>query len=133
MVRILSTILFVTLIGFASDCQAQRQGGLFQRHFRSQQLVHSQQVVQAPHASFQSQSSFSQSPFTPKPIEFSRYSTYRNPLVSRILDGKTTKYRDPAEVDSRYVGGFHQSHFENIGIPSGDIGIRGNAYQWRTW
>ena len=54
--------------------------------------------------------------------------------LSRIIDGKLThKYRNPAEVDSRYIGGFHQSNFQNIGIPSGDIGLRGNAYKWRTW
>lgn len=54
--------------------------------------------------------------------------------LSRIIDGKLTyRYRNPAEVDSRYIGGFHQSSFDNIGIPSGDIGIRGNAYKWRTW
>ena len=61
---------------------------------------------------------------------------YRKPQsrLSRIIDGKLTyRYRNPVEVDSRYIGGFHQSQFDNIGIPSGDIGIRGNAYKWRTW
>ena len=54
--------------------------------------------------------------------------------LSRIIDGPLTyRYRNPVEVDSRYIGGFHQSQFDNIGIPSGDIGIRGNAYKWRTW
>ena len=71
-----------------------------------------------------------------QPTRFSTESYFENrsPLISRILDGKMThKYRDPNEVDSRYIGGFHQSYFQNIGIPSGDIGIRGNAYNWRTW
>jgi hypothetical protein len=62
------------------------------------------------------------------------YFTPRRPKISMLLDGPMThKYRNPAEVDSRYIGGFHQSHFQNIGIPSGDIGLRGNAYNWRTW
>jgi len=62
------------------------------------------------------------------------YFTPRRPKLARLLDGEMThKYRNPAEVDSRYIGGFHQSHFQNIGIPSGDIGLRGNAYNWRTW
>jgi hypothetical protein len=62
------------------------------------------------------------------------YYTPRRPKLARIIDGPMThKHRNPAEVDSRYIGGFHQSHFNNIGIPSGDIGIRGNAYNWRTW
>jgi len=70
---------------------------------------------------------------TPKfPVE--DYFTPRRPKLSMLLDGPMThKYRNPAEVDSRYIGGFHQSHFQNIGIPSGDIGLRGNAYNWRTW
>ncbi len=66
------------------------------------------------------------------PIE--DYFTPRRPAIARILDGPMTyQYRNPAEVDSRYIGGFHQSHFQNLGIPSGDIGIRGNAYNWNTW
>ena len=70
---------------------------------------------------------------TPKfPVE--DYFTPRRPKLSMLLDGPMThKYRNPAEVDARYIGGFHQSHFQNIGIPSGDIGLRGNAYNWRTW
>jgi len=56
------------------------------------------------------------------------------PKLARLLDGPMTyKYRNPAEVDARYIGGLHQATFQNIGIPSGDIGIRGNAYNWRTW
>ena len=61
------------------------------------------------------------------------YSTGQSKL-SRLLDGPMThRYRNPAEVDSRYTGGFHQTHFDNIGLPSGDIGLRGNALNWRTW
>lgn len=62
------------------------------------------------------------------------YFTPRRPTIARILDGPMTyQYRNPAEVDARYIGGFHMSHFQNLGIPSGDIGIRGNAYNWNTW
>jgi hypothetical protein len=35
--------------------------------------------------------------------------------------------------NSRYIGGFHYSYFENLGIPSGDIGLRGNGVNWRPW
>jgi hypothetical protein len=41
--------------------------------------------------------------------------------------------RNAAEVNARYIGGFHYSHLDDVGIPSGDIGIRGNAYRWDTW
>ena len=74
----------------------------------------------------------SQNSGTVFPIE--DYFTPRLPKIARILDGPMNyQYRNPLEVDSRYIGGFHQSHFYNIGIPSGDIGIRGNAYNWNTW
>ena len=62
------------------------------------------------------------------------YADQRHPMISRVLDGPMThRHRDPVEVDSRYTGGFHQSHFQNLGLPSGDVGLRGNALNWRTW
>ena len=33
----------------------------------------------------------------------------------------------------RYIGAFHSSYFRDIGVPPGDIGLRGNgllAYPW---
>jgi hypothetical protein len=112
MIRLLATFLFLALICGASDCQAQRTRGLFLRHAPTQLNPRSA----AGHF----------------PLQTSHYSQRRNPKISRILDGPTS-YRNPAEVNARYIGGFHQSHFYNIGIPSGDIGIRGNAYHWRPY
>ena len=57
-----------------------------------------------------------------------------NAKLARLLDGPMTgKYRDPREVQSRYVGGFHQSQLYNVGIPTGDIGFRGNGVNWFQW
>lgn len=33
----------------------------------------------------------------------------------------------------RYVGGFHARYFENEGLPSGDIGLRGNGTMALPW
>ncbi len=33
----------------------------------------------------------------------------------------------------KYIGAFHSSHFSNIGVPSGDIGFRGNGIYWSPW
>jgi len=33
----------------------------------------------------------------------------------------------------RYYGGFHVRHLQDIGIPSGDLGIRGNGIYWNAW
>lgn len=33
----------------------------------------------------------------------------------------------------RYYGGFHARYFDNLGIPSGDIGLRGNSLYASPW
>ena len=124
MFRILAVLLFFAAANLTSDCVAQRPR-LFQRTFSTPATA---RLAPSPNL-FQNHSPFVQS----NRIELGRYSTYRNPFVSRILDGPTTPgRRNPYEVQSRYIGGFHQSHFDDIGIPSGDIGIRGNAFRWDT-
>lgn len=48
------------------------------------------------------------------------------------------RWRRPAPLnvidnESRYIGGLHYSYFQNLGIPTGDIGLRGNGVFWRPW
>jgi len=33
----------------------------------------------------------------------------------------------------RYFGGFHSSHYYDLGIPNGDKGFRGNGIYWTPW
>lgn len=33
----------------------------------------------------------------------------------------------------KYYGGFHSREMQNIGIPSSDIGLRGNGLYWGPW
>ena len=33
----------------------------------------------------------------------------------------------------KYYGAFHSSHFSNLGVPTGDIGFRGNSIYWSPW
>jgi len=134
--RILATTLLVTVCFCAfgsSDCEAQLFRGRFNRPQPAQIQQSAPPIFVKPAGHVGSYVPQDYSAPTVFPIE-SYLADSRNPVISRILDGKMThKYRNPAEVDSRYIGGFHQSHFNNIGIPSGDIGLRGNAYNWRTW
>lgn len=46
-----------------------------------------------------------------------------------------TRYRSPSveELYPKYYGSFHYRHLDNIGIPSGDIGIRGNGLYISPW
>ena len=114
----------------ADDCNAQ----LFRGRFLNPSAP---KVVAAPPLLYQPpgiEGTYVPQDYTAKPV-FPVADYYpKQSKISRLLDGPLThKYRHPAEVDARYVGGFHQTHFHNLGIPSGDIGIRGNAYKWRTW
>lgn len=132
--RILATTLLVTVffcVFDSSDCEAQL--------FRNRNRLPQAQIQQSAPPLFVKPAGHvgayvPQVNSGPTVFPVESYFENRNPVISRILDGKMThKYRNPVEVDSRYIGGFHQSHFNNIGIPSGDIGLRGNAYNWRTW
>lgn len=46
-----------------------------------------------------------------------------------------TRYRSPSveELYPKYYGSFHYRHLDNIGIPSGDIGLRGNGLYMSPW
>jgi len=115
----------------AQDCDAQ----ILRGRFRSQTAS---SVVAAPPLLFQPANHVGvyvpQDPAAKPVFPIEDYFPQKQSKISRILDGPMThKYRNPAEVDARYVGGHHQSYFQNLGIPSGDIGIRGNSYKWRTW
>ena len=46
-----------------------------------------------------------------------------------------TRYRSPSveELYPKYYGGFHYRHLDNIGIPHGDIGLRGNGLYMSPW
>jgi|688.fasta_scaffold646428_2 hypothetical protein len=46
--------------------------------------------------------------------------------------------RDPAARGGtpnypKYFGGFHSSHYYDLGIPNGDKGFRGNGVYWTPW
>lgn len=46
-----------------------------------------------------------------------------------------TRYRSPSveELYPKYYGSFHYRHLDNIGIPNGDIGFRGNGIYMSPW
>jgi len=50
-----------------------------------------------------------------------------------ILQNPAAKPVFPVAAYSPKQSRISRTHFQNVGIPSGDIGIRGNAYRWRTW
>ena len=33
----------------------------------------------------------------------------------------------------KYVGGFHASYFRDLGVPPGDVGLRGNGLYMTPW
>ena len=40
---------------------------------------------------------------------------------------------DPRAVYPKYQGGFNSRALQNIGVPTGDIGIRGNGFMMNPW
>jgi hypothetical protein len=133
MARWIGATLFLASMIIVSDCQGQLfgNGWVRNRAERNPSISLFQQ-------DFRNANSYDALPskIVGQPYRFPTQAYYSSgqSKISRLLDGPMThKYRNPAEVDSRYIGGFHQSHFNNIGIPSGDIGLRGNALNWRTW
>ncbi|MEM7786048.1 MAG: hypothetical protein AAF939_19200 [Planctomycetota bacterium] len=116
MARLLTLAIASLALFCVPETEAQEGRGFFFRRARAQASP---------------QIKFNHGPYR---FETSRYYADQQSRLSRILDGPLTgKYRDPAEVDSRYVGGFHQRYFDNIGVPPGDIGIRGNGINWYLW
>ena len=130
--RSLITLLLATffaLVADTADCQAQLFGSRRAQSTRPRPAAPPILVQPPGLASYHVPRDWNAPTVFPK----AAYKPKQSKL-SRIIDGPLTyRYRNPVEVDSRYIGGFHQSQFDNIGIPSGDIGIRGNAYKWRTW
>lgn len=64
--------------------------------------------------------------------------------ISNVMQGTHTTNRfserwgrlgtlNVQDNDARYIGGLHRTYFQNLGIPSGDIGLRGNGVIWRPW
>lgn len=44
-----------------------------------------------------------------------------------------TNYRGGYEQYPKFIGGFHYHDLHNIGIPNGDIGLRGNGISMSPW
>ncbi len=101
----------------ATECQAQRQRGVFGRRLSGRVVeplgsrANKSTAPASPHAGIE------------RPADW-RY----NP------DWRRDPSYFPAEPTyPKFYGGFHSSHFSNLGVPSGDIGFRGNGLYWAPW
>lgn len=117
MSRIPGAFLLVTMICLASDCHAQRHRGVFARG--AQVLFGTRHNEPRNY-----QEQFSNNGFSPD---------YRFPATPRYDDWRNSTFYDAAERYPKYIGGFHSSHFNNLGVPHGDIGFRGNSIFWNPW
>ncbi len=115
MLRVFGLLALMTIIFAASDCQAQHHRGRFNRSARiqrAQQKALQEQVAAAEHRE--------------------RVTLFRSSPNWRDLDDGSS-YLDPYQKYPKYIGGFHSSHFSNIGIPTGDAGFRTNGIYWPPW
>lgn len=113
MSRFLAAFLFTIVIFLTSDCHAQRQRGWFARGDRVQ------------HGARRSNTHRNDN-FTER--EYPR--NYQTSKRFRWYDPRTSPDSDKWERYPKYIGGFHASHYYNIGVPPGDIGFRGNGIYW---
>jgi hypothetical protein len=58
---------------------------------------------------------------------------YRYLKAPRFLESRFTRYQSSSEAYPKYIGAFHYSHYSNLGVPSGDLGFRGNGIYWSPW
>ena len=123
----IGSVAFLLLITFSSQSDAQ----LFRRH-RAKQFNSNHRFVEAAAndwaangavdnwqgSGISNQATVSRLPKWP-------FRTGYDPRIHRDADG-WAQY-------PKYIGGFHSSHFTNVGLPSGDIGFRGNGLYWTPW
>lgn len=55
------------------------------------------------------------------------------PHTQRAAPSYNETYKQLNERYPKYFGGFHSSYYENMGIPTGDIGLRGNSIYQTPW
>ena len=109
-------IFFAAILGLQLDCQAQ-QRGLFHRGARLHRPAPSDGAVQR-------EAQAHPDPFQVDPQSMPRYQTdwRRDP-----------SYFPAAPMYPKFYGGFHSSEFSRLGVPSGDLGFRGNGIYWTPW
>ncbi len=115
--RILGICVLITLFGIVADCEAQRYRGFFKR--RALLTNHEIPTAQTPGDPIKNQI---QSSPPDRHHKFQRHNPVRDP-----------RYHWQQERFPKYIGGFHSSHFSNIGLPTGDLGFRTNGLYWAPW
>jgi len=43
------------------------------------------------------------------------------------------RYQYSKQIYPKYYYGFHSRQMQNIGVPTGDVGLRGNGITWNPW
>ena len=55
------------------------------------------------------------------------------PFVGRRAPSHYKTYHDLNRHYPKYYGGFHARYFQDLGLPPGDIGLRGNGIYATPW
>lgn len=115
--RIVGALLFVAVIGMASDSFAQQRRGLFRRGTRVDHHAATHEVTAQEPQTAEASSAVVQ------PTEANYSHDWR----------RDPSYFPVGPLYPKFYGGFHSSHYSNLGVPSGDIGFRGNGVYWAPW
>jgi hypothetical protein len=52
------------------------------------------------------------------------------PIPPELRHDPANYYRS---IHPKYQSGFHARDMQNLGVPSGDVGLRGNGMTWSPW
>ncbi len=116
MLRGIAALLFLGMIMVSQDCEAQRL-----------RIFHKDgKAVKARRFSYKKSAKFD----APQRPSNHRWFFEKQSPESRQW---SNYYNNPASPLPKYIGGFHSSHFYNLGVPNGDLGFRGNGIYWAPW
>lgn len=116
--------------GFTDQCSAQRFTGFRNRNAINRNAAFGHRIVhQRPFDSL----SLQRGPHDFGAVKRSGISFFESLAERHSYDRRIHRDADADSVYPRFIGGFHSSHFRNVGVPSGDIGFRGNGIYWTPW
>ncbi len=161
MSRFFKTILFLAMVFVVSDCQAQRFRGWLTRGTRFHRVETPSELGQpssthygaiersVPNSNSSSYGAIERrtNPLyrsmtlpnnaTGQPLQSPHAGQYLSRRGQRKLphnyDPDNWRFQQSMEKYPKYIGGFHSSFYSDLGLPTGDIGFRGNGLYWAPW
>ena len=120
LLRFIPCLIVFAGLTTVSDSKCDAQLFRFKRRFHAGPSIHqgTQEVSPTNHADHEVNR------FAPGPAKWNEVLGY-DPRIHLDAD-RYSRY-------PKFIGGFHSSHFTDVGLPPGDKGFRGNGLYWAPW